>query len=225
MIDLREQIAIQFYKNSQISRNEIFGNADYKYMPANYQEDASTMFAGFAGKNYKKNGVVLFGVNPGGGGDGYKKHPRDDELYSQLKIFKNCNKKSSLIEFEKINVIFLPILKEWNLWNILLPTLEALNINENDIVYLNAIPYRTRENKKPPVYAQNISWSKIMQPTLNILKPKLIVCLGKKVGEIINRFNKNSEWNLIIIPRTNGDRYISEEAKKILQELQNEYGT
>ena len=136
MKKFRRQIANQFYQNSQISRKDIFGPNDHKYMPINYQEDASSMFAGYVGSNYKHNGVVLFGVNPGGGEDNYKKHPCDNKLYTLLKIFNNSNDSSSYNNFEKINNIFLPILKEWNLWNIVQPTLKALNIHENDIVSL-----------------------------------------------------------------------------------------
>ena len=212
----RLKIAKRLNANAQIERVEIFGEQSDKYTPLHYPEDYNTMFAGYIGEQFSSPGAVIFGANPGGGGD--QRHQEDDNLYKALREFKKAGPNDCFNEFEAVNGTFYSIVKTWNLWRIFEPTLIALNQNLHEICYLNAVPYRTRENKTPPIAVRGNAWRLVIAPTLAVLKPGLIVCLGKKAGDIITRFNKTNV-KTYIIPRTNGDRYISQDAKEVLREI------
>ena len=204
-----------------MTREEIFGSYEEKYRPINLVRDARTMFSGYVGEHYSAGGAVLFGVNPGGGGDAYvRRTPEDERFYPLLYRLKNADHKDLTSAFEAINEAFVPIVKRWSLWRILAPTLKALRKDLSEVAYMNAIPYRTREDRRPPVVAQAGSWSRIVAPTLELLSPSTIVGLGKSVGTIMRRFNCTSA-QVHVVPRTRGDTYVSAEAQLALDAISN----
>jgi hypothetical protein len=111
--------------------------------------------------------------------------------------------------------------RNWNLWRIFEPTLEAFDLKLFQVCYLDAVPYRIRENKKPPVAAQSQSWSRLIIPTLGKLQPGALVALGKAVGEVVERFS-SSGHRTYVIPRTNGDKYINPDAERALSAIRRE---
>ena len=134
MNNFRTKIATHIHSCTSITRNEIFGVHDRKYRPINLIEDANTMFAGYVGENYILNGVVIFGVNPGGGGDAYKRRSLEDEnFYPLLYDLKFADSEDVVATFEAANNAFVPIVKKWKLWKIFEPTLKALRQNLSDI--------------------------------------------------------------------------------------------
>ena len=50
------------------------------------------------------------------------------------------------------------------------------------------------------------------------MDPGAIVALGKKAGKVLERFYKG-DGKIYVIPRTNGDRYLSPEGKQVLFEM------
>ena len=85
----RSALAKIFNTNTQITRGTIFGSGAEKSMPLHLRENADTMFAGYVGKTYEPGGIVLFGVNPGGGGDTYDRRSYEDPtFYPLLQAFK-----------------------------------------------------------------------------------------------------------------------------------------
>lgn len=218
MAALNQTIAARLHRNTRVSRADIFGPSDLQYMPIRYVEDAALMYPGYVGPKYCKEGIVVFGVNPGGGGDAYQRHPDDDELYCAIRSFVQAKPPYLEKELSRLNRIFERIVQSWNLWRIFAPTLDALRVQLNEICYLNAVPYRTRENKKPPVAAQSESWRQVIDPTLELLKPATIIALGKAAGQVVERFN-TSPARIYVVPRTNGDTYLCQEAINVLRKI------
>ena len=221
---LNRLIAAQLHRNTRVSRADIFGPSDIRYMPIRYVEDAALMYPGYVGSKYRKEGTVVFGVNPGGGGDAYDRHPDDEELYCAIRSLVRTKPQHLEKELSELNRIFERIVQSWNLWGIFAPTLDALGVQLNEVCYLNAVPYRTRENKKPPVPAQSESWRQVIHPTLELLRPAKIVALGKAAGQIVARFS-TSPARTYVVPRTNGDTYLCQDAVDILQRIQEERDT
>ncbi len=222
MTKIRADIARLMHSNAQVPRSALFGEAEERYAPVQYPEDAKTMFAGYMGPEYVSGGAVFFGINPGGGAS--RRHPDDDTLYPLLRAFRDTKRQPPIREFEAVNDAFRKIVKNWNLWRIFHRTLQAFGYDLTRICYLNTVPYRTRENKMPPVAAQRTSWETLIKPTLCELDPEVLVPLGKAAGGIVERFD-GSRRKIYVVPRTRGDTYISPEAKNVLAKIRRDYGT
>jgi hypothetical protein len=219
----RESLAAHFNHLTTISRQDIFGDADTLLRPINLPKDSSTMFAGYVGNKYvPRQGLLLLAINPGGGGDKYDRRiPEDDVFYPLLHEFKSANQENVVATFEAINRAFVPIVTSWNLWRILGSTLEAAGASIEEIAYMNVVPYRTRNDKMPPIEARRTSWARIVRPTLGLLEPRAIITLGKKAGSIVDTLMEDV-LPTYCVPRTIGDSYISEDAKKVHQQLRKE---
>ena len=98
--------------------------------------------------------------------------------------------------------------------------LEAAGASLKQAAYLNAVPYRTRGDKMPPVHAQRTAWELVTAPSLDALQPRAIIALGKKAGSVLDRFYEGDAATYCV-PRTIGDSHISEPAKRVLQNLRN----
>jgi hypothetical protein len=221
----RKTVAIHFHQLTQISRHDIFGDTDLVRRPINLPEDNSTMFAGYVGHDYKPGlGLLFLAINPGGGGDAYTRRiPEDDIFYPLLQNFKAASARSAVEAFESINSAFVPIVKGWNLWRILGPTLDAAGACIDEVAYMNVVPYRTRGDKMPPVAIRRTAWSQIVEPTLALLEPRAIITLGKKAGSVVDALMKD-ELPTYCVPRTIGDSYISEDAERVHRQLRKEIG-
>ena len=70
----------------------------------------------------------------------------------------------------------------------------------------------------PPVSARQAAWSRIIAPTLALLRPRAVVALGKKAGSIVEPL-LNSSIEYYCVPRTIGDSYVSDQARKIHEQM------
>jgi len=224
--EYRNALATHFHRLTGISRQDIFGDADFEQRPINLPSDSSTMFAGYVGTGYVPGkGYLLLAINPGGGGDAYTQRiPEDEVFYPLLHDFKAANEGSKVRAFEAINAAFMLIVKEWNLWRILRPTLDAAGIRIDEVAYMNVVPYRTRGDKKPRVAARRASWNQVVEPTLALLEPRAIISLGKKAGSVIDELMEG-EVLTYCVTRTIGDSYISEDAKTVHERMRAELRT
>ena len=218
-----EKIANWWRDCVRISRKDIFGVVDEKCAPEHLLADAATMFAGYVGPNYEPGvGIILLAVNPGGGGDVYATRTAADELlYPLLRKFKAADGLEVLESFERINAAFARIVKDWNLWRILRPTLEAADVAIEEVAFMNIVPYRTRNDRMPPVAAARTAWTRIIEPSLYVLAPRAVVAMGKKAGHLVEKLHSGKE-PVYCVPRTNGDRYVSDEARLVHQKIRQE---
>ena len=141
----RKEICKLWQDSVQIEREVIFGPHDAKCRPLHLADDANTMFAGFVGRRYRTGaGIVLLAINPGGGGDAYRSRTGEDEhFYPLLRAFKRATQEHALEAFERVNETFAEIVRCWNVWKIIEPTLEAAGKALDESAYINLVPYRT----------------------------------------------------------------------------------
>jgi hypothetical protein len=210
----RPGLARHFHTIANISRERIFGVADDGCRPVNLPDDAKTMFAGYVGKMFRpQSGLLLLAINPGGGGDAYvRRTPEDEVFYPLLAAFKAATPSAIMESFERVNAAFVPIVKGWNLWRILGPTLDAAGRTLDEVAYMNVVPYRTRGDKLPPVAARRAAWGLVVEPTLAVLKPRAIVTLGKKADSVVSELS-TAGVQKFCVPRTIGDSYVSADAE------------
>lgn len=220
----RADIAKHLHACTQVTRAEIFGAVldDAKYKPLQYADDAATMFAGYIGPAYPTGGIVFIAFNPGGGGE--RHHPDDDRFYALLRNFRAAHRQQIKRKFDAINAAFPSVLQRWPIWTIFQPSLAAFGVPLRGVCYFNAVPYRTRGNKKPPVLAKQTAWQQLVAPALAILKPSIMVALGVAAGEVIDRFNEH-DAKVYVVPRTNGDSYVSAKAASVLANIRRDFGT
>ena len=210
----RREIAERWHDNVGISRKEIFGSADEKCMPKHLRDDAATMFAGYVGTDYRPgSGLLLLAINPGGGGYAYESRTAEDHKFLPLLMeFKQAEPSELMESFERVNVAFMRIVRGWNIWTILDPTLKAAGVAIEDVAYMNIVPYRTRGNVMPPAATRKRAWARIVQPSVDLLAPRAIIAMGKKAGGVVKRWYAGA-LPVYCVPRTNGDPYVSDAAK------------
>lgn len=66
-------------KAVRLHRSDVFG-ADDRQMPTSEPIDALVPQIGFVGSEYRPGGTILLGINPGGGGDTYRRTAQDLRL-------------------------------------------------------------------------------------------------------------------------------------------------
>jgi len=217
----RQDIVDRWYSNVQISRAEIFGDADDSSRPTDPTDNAETMFAGYVGKDYVPGDCLLLAINPGGGGVAMQSRA-DDEFYGLLKAFKQGDESERKRLFEAINTAFIEIVKSWTVWRVIAPTIEAAGRRLNHIAYLNAVSYRTKDNKLPPTVAREKAWNKVIEPSLSVLKPGRIIAIGKTVHDrVLERFYEG-DAKTYFVPRVRGDRAIHKDAHNTFEQLRSE---
>ena len=221
--DFRVATATAVYDLSSVTRLDIFGSLDKAYMPLHLQDDAKVMIPPFVGRRYKPaRGLLLLGINPGGGGDAQEDRTAEEEKqFPMIERFYKSSDAERVEAFEIINGTFPSIVRGWNLWRILVPTLEAAGRSLDEVALWNLVPYRTRSNKQPPVTALDKSWQLFVQPMLALLRPSAIVALGKKAGTGLDR--QRLEKTLVYcVPRTNGDWVVSADAITVHDRMKKE---
>lgn len=216
--DPRGEIAQLLSANAKVTRQEIFGLLDPK--PLHLADDAETMFAGYVSTRYRAGNPLLLAINPGGGGDTYTVRTAEDRrFYPLLRQLRDADGAASLLPFEAINRAFAEVLPRWNVMRIVAPVLDATGATLDDIAYLNAVPYRTRGDKEPSVPAKASAWSLVTGPSIRALHPGVIVALGKKAGNVLDRFHEEEGPPVFTLPRTIGDRTLSAAAKAVLAQI------
>jgi hypothetical protein len=182
-------------------------------------EDARIPFLGFAGSQYRSGGVVLLAINPGGGGDSYQiRTPQDAQLLPLIETFVTSSPEEVAKHFDSMSSNYAAQVRTWNLWRILHPVLQACGKELSEVTYLNCFPYRTAGDRMPQAAVLRASWAKVIEPLLVVLKPSIVVALGKKVGGVAER-QFRGPGVLYVVPRTIGDTRVSDEANFVLKSL------
>lgn len=208
-----------FHHAANIRRATLYGCEDDHQMPLHLQDDARTPFLGFCGPKWKSGGVVVLAINPGGGGDAYKRRTHQDaELIPLIRQFMTSVPQDVGIVFYDMCDSYRQQVQTWNLWRILRPTLDACGCSIDEVCYLNIFPYRTLGDAKPTEAALRRAWSLIVQPLLTVLDPAMVVALGKKAGNVAMKLHSQPP-RLFVVPRTIGDSYVSHEAQAVLDQI------
>ena len=197
-----------------IDRAAFFGVGDMAtWRPLHLGADSETMSVGYLGSRYRPDtDPLLLGINPGGGGDAYTTRSLQDEhLYPQLMTFRGAQTAEASAAFEELQGVYPSAIRSWPLWTIIEPVLQAAGRSLDTVALMNVVPYRTRNNKPPPVNARKLGW-KVLAMTLELLRPRALVVFGCEAGKVVNRFY-GGDRSVYCIPRMRGDRGVSSAAR------------
>ena len=215
----RSRLAQTSRKLVAISRAEIFGAAEPQSRPVNLEADAALMFPGYVGSRYEPGGAVLLAINPGGGKAAYKERtPADERFYPLMEAFQWCTPDALLARYEAMNAGWASSMRTWNLRRIVEPVLDALDCTGERVAVLNAVPYRTREDRLPSAYARRQAWTRVTEPLLQVLEPAIIVALGQKAGDVLDRQYRGMA-RTVTVQRSNGDTYLTPKAREVLARI------
>ena len=157
----------------------------------------------FVGKNYRKGGLAVIPINPGGGNATSDiRNKGDNVLYPVLHQFKALT--AGVEEFYwnefvpkfKIAKISFPIYRKME------DILEASETSLDDICYFNFLPYRGKDNAYPQTKSAMSKIipnciDKFVQPALQTLQPSLVVTFGKQVDTYIKDYWKNFPYETV----------------------------
>lgn len=208
-----------FHHAANVGRAALYGTDTDSQLPLHLHADARVPFLGYGGPRYVEGNPVLLAINPGGGGDDYSaRHFGDDHLVPLIENFVGAEPNYTGKPFESMSRVYMQHVQTWNLRNIFVPVLEACGREVDEVCYINVFPYRTRKNAMPSAHARRAAWIQVVAPLLKALRPGVLVALGKKAGGVAERHSAAGP-RLFIVPRTNGDRYVSEAARDVLEAI------
>ena len=229
MNNFQRDAANFFHSLVQRERHEFFGVDDgVKWLPEFQSMDAMCMCPPFMGNNYKKGGLIIIPINPGGGNEtSERRNPGDSLLYPSIHEFKSQRTAVEDFYWEHFVSNFKKAMKTYPIYQKMLPILEAAKSNLDDICYFNFLPYRGRGNRYPTskrdmrhIIPNCIE--KFVEPNLNFLDPSLVVAFGKQVDIYVDEFwrdfrHARISWNRDRAPKPSvlNDR---EQSKNLLQD-------
>ena len=206
-----------FHNTAALSRADLF--PDGKLRPITAISDAEIAAPGWVGSDWK-SGTLLVAINPGGGGDKYRRNPTDDELYATFRAFRaaqDFNERAKSLD--KLSRTYMRVQQGHNIWRIVRPISEATGECIDELAFINILPFRTREDCLPSRPVMQNSWSKSAERQIRALKPTRIIALGRKAWDVMTRFELPTDAELILFKRGIGDTYIPDESKAVLTKL------
>jgi hypothetical protein len=218
-----DNITAAFHRTALLRRFEIF--SDDLLTPRTALDDAHTPAPGWVGSKWK-GGTLLVGINPGGGGDEYRRNPTDDLLYSLLRAFRDAaSAAEQRARFEALSKEWIAIERSHRIWRIIGPILDATGETESEVAFMNILPFRTRMDKPAPIRAIEAAWARSAHAQVKALAPRRIIALGKKAWNTFNRFELPATSELILFKRGIGDSYIPAESQAVLAQLRSRQAT
>lgn len=208
-------IAAAMLNALRLRRSDIFGPDDDQ-CPVSEINDAQVPQVGFVGRTYQRGGDLLLGINPGGGGDSYRRTPEDMVLLPRIRSIHDEADPTQAMR--NVFDIYAHNMQTWNLWRIVGPVLQATGSALDQIGYLNFCPFRTRGDKMPRTAEMSRCLTMFFTPLIESLAPQRIIALGKKAGAWLERTSLPGV-DVFIVPRTIGDSYLSTEALAELERI------
>ena len=204
MNNFQRQAAELFHNYVQIEREEFFGNDDLiKWLPEFQLDDAKCMCPPFMGKKYKRGGLIILPINPGGGNE--KNDVRDDGdsiLYPVCHEFKSLEKNIAEYYWESFVPTFINAMMSYPIYQKMTDILKSSQSTLDDICYFNFLPYRGKSNKYPASKKDMLDIvpkcrDKFVEPVLDFLKPSLVISFGKQVDTYIREYWGNFQFEKV----------------------------
>lgn len=215
----RSHIAIAFKKALQFRREQIYGSPEDRHTPHSIAESATTPYLGYVGTKYRLGGTLLVAANPGGGGDTQSKTPGDAALEKALLALRDApSDASASAMLDEVGAAYIEQVKVINLRKIVYPVLKAAKVDITEIAFLNAFPYRTRDNDAPSDSLIRLASREIGKPLVEVLAPARIFFLGSGMGKIASEAMQAP--TIHILKRARGDSYVLAETQKLLDALE-----
>jgi hypothetical protein len=217
---MKEKVVAAFHRTARLTRADLFDND--ALLPTTAVEDARTAAPGWVGDNWS-GGTLMVGINPGGGGDAYRRNPDDDRLYAALRKLRDAGAPAEQeIALINLSSAWIAIQRSHNIWRIVDPILKATGEASDTAAFMNILPFRTREDKAPSVGVLRRAWALSALPQIEALQPARIIALGKKAWDALSRFDPPPGPELILFKRGIGDSYIPSESNEVLARLAHE---
>ena len=205
---------------TSIKRDNIFQSSNYEKFSNNLGKIEQDPFIGYIGKNYYQNNLRICFV---GKSNAESKKFRSidikiNEIFNKFKFSHQNHSSSAYFEYKKVYEKLIP---HWKIFKLPEQVMLGLEKNIFDISYANIVPFRYKGSPSIKVY--ETAFHHYTNKFLNIIKPNLIVPLGKDLKNIFDRFYNGNCSISKGIERVNGDNYICENAREQISELVKEH--
>jgi len=101
-----------------------------------------------------------------------------------------------------------------NSWRVIQKIPEATGESEDEIGFIDVVPFRTRMDKAPSSKDLQRAWGKVALPQIQALQLRRIVALGKKAWEVIARRNLPKASELIFCSSAASATVISAKSRR-----------
>lgn len=176
-----ENVIQAMHGSANLTRDRIWAPLP-PYLPTVRREFAMWPRPGFVGRNWRPGGWVLVGANPG------STEGRDPSIFAQgdathiefLRAFARSPSEPTfrnLMDYEQRDML------TWALDWAISGTLERLGSTIDDVVFLNVIPFSTRDSPPKTSPAWRNASLLHFAPILAALEPQGVVWLGKAAAD------------------------------------------
>lgn len=212
-----------FWENAQVPRNQIIRQKDDALAtdPA-----ANLSWSGFIGERYLVKRVLFIAHFPAGGTSSYEHSTyarKDMGFYEAIREFKLSLPTRRAYCFQRLNEVGRQYIPEWSIYRVMEQFFRASDLSLDDVSFINAIPYRIFENRKPGSEEVAAAWVHCTERSIAILDPKIIICLGQATGDILNKHYRGFK-PVHVLKRRIGDKSIDSsvgpECVRIVQRLE-----
>ena len=130
---------------------------------------------------------------------------------------RDARREELLAAFQDLNTTLAKIMPTWRIYRKLVePILIGAGKSISQIAYLTLLQWRTTERTGlRPLY--DICWTAHTKEQLQVLKPEMVVVLGKAAAQVYASFNYPSSYDFI--PRRIGDRTVGPEGMMAIQRI------
>ena len=220
MID-RSALAQLWWQLMQIPAAQFFAGQPER-MVVGPSPHGTTMSPGYVGRDYDLGGWLLVGNYPAGGTASYieRPNPTDQRLYgSFISLAAADTDEARLARFEALSATWIELQRTHQIYRTLfLPLFRAGGKTDQDVAFLNAFPFRCRDNKAPTIGMYSTAWKLTVSRQIEVLQPGKVIALGMAAGRAIERFLRGSA-DLVVLERSNGDRYLKDSAQRAIEQL------
>jgi hypothetical protein len=193
------------YGFTQLKRNIIIDDRDDSLID---NTDANALWPGYFGNNYSNSKILIVGHYPAGGTSSYEiPTTADREFYDSIIKFKNSTIETRNILFNKMNDIGRIYIPRWSIYSVINVLLKKVNMNLDDVIYFNVLPFRIPNNRTPRVLEKDRAWQFYTKKMIELFSPNVIVCLGMATGKIVNMKYKG-KGKVFTLRRRIGDKSI-----------------
>ena len=215
--DEMKDVIDAFNQAANTTRADLFD--DNRLMPITATADANTAACGWVGENWERGGDLMIGINPGGGGDGYRRNPTDDKLYGLIRAFRDAAPDQRDVTFSQMSSGWIDFQRSHSIWRLVGALFDATGQTTEHSAFVNVLPFRTRNDNPASIGTLLRSVDRVLMPQLDALAPKRIFALGLKTHKLLLRLGDLGGAEVIALPRTIGDSYIAPKTASILKLL------
>jgi hypothetical protein len=210
------QVALLWQEILRSDHPDMFANAQNDAIDRAHGHDRLPQ-PGFVGRRYQPGGILLIAQNPGNDPFGKGEGTLDLTQYTPLRRLRDAkNRRETIHASQHLMATLESIMKKWNIIRVVArPLLHALDLDLDDVAYLNLVKFRTR-NSNIGSNLYDKSWPSTSQQ-ITLLDPFDIIALGAKTHKQFTRRYTGNATTHPRIPRGRGDTYLPEEGEKAIK--------